>query len=133
MIFYNITRCYGKHVAVFAVAVAAGAIIKYQSFVYGSFVWGMHVRYNKIGILSGENVYIISAGNSILAHRQANSHVPRQLYLSKINLTCIKEQIMHKELGLALTVWKPYANFLKQYETRYVHYRKQCRYRSACF
>ena len=44
---YNITRCYGKHVAVFAVAVAAGDIIKYQSFVYGSFVWGIHVRYNK--------------------------------------------------------------------------------------
>ena len=46
LIFYNITRCYGKHVAVFAVAVAAGDIIKYQSFVYGSFVWGNHVRYN---------------------------------------------------------------------------------------
>ena len=43
---YNITRCYGKHVAVFTVAVAAGDIIKYQSFVYGSFVWGIHVRYN---------------------------------------------------------------------------------------
>ena len=27
LIFYNITRCYGKHVAVFAVAVAAGDII----------------------------------------------------------------------------------------------------------
>ena len=46
LIFYNITRCYDKHVAVFAVAVAAGDIIKYQSFVYGSFVWGIHVRYN---------------------------------------------------------------------------------------
>ena len=31
---------------VFAVAIAAGDIIKYQSFVYGSFVWGIHVRYN---------------------------------------------------------------------------------------
>ena len=38
LIFY-ITR-YGKRVAAFAVAVAAGDIIKYQSFVYGSFVWG---------------------------------------------------------------------------------------------
>ena len=47
LIFYNITRCYGKQVAVFAVAVATGDIIKYQSFVYGSFVWGIHVRYNK--------------------------------------------------------------------------------------
>ena len=47
LIFYNISRCYGKHVAVFAVAVATGDIIKYQSFVYGSFVWGIHVRYNK--------------------------------------------------------------------------------------
>ena len=46
LIFYNITRCYGKHVAVLAVAVATGDIIKYQSFVYGSFVWGIHVRYN---------------------------------------------------------------------------------------
>ena len=43
---YNITRCHGKHVAVFAVAVATGDIIKYQSFVYGSFVWEIHVRYN---------------------------------------------------------------------------------------
>ena len=32
--------------AAFAVAVATGDIIKYQSFVYGSFVWGIHVRYN---------------------------------------------------------------------------------------
>ena len=46
LIFYNITRCYGKRVTVFAVAIAAGDIIKYQSFVYGSFVWGIHVRYN---------------------------------------------------------------------------------------
>ena len=34
--------------AVFAVTVAAGDIIKYQLFVYGSFVWGIHVRYNKL-------------------------------------------------------------------------------------
>ena len=34
--------------AVFTVAVAMGDIIKYQSFVYGSFVWEIHVRYNKI-------------------------------------------------------------------------------------
>ena len=53
LIFYNITRCYGKHVAVFAVAVAAGDIIKYQSFVYGSFVWGIHVRYNNKKICYG--------------------------------------------------------------------------------
>ena len=33
--------------AVFAAAVATGDIIKYQSFVYGSFVWEIHVRYNK--------------------------------------------------------------------------------------
>ena len=33
--------------AVFAVAVATGDIIKYQSFFYGSFVWEIHVRYNK--------------------------------------------------------------------------------------
>ena len=47
LIFYNITRCYGKRVTVFAVSIAAGDIIKYQSFVYGSFVWEIHVRYNK--------------------------------------------------------------------------------------
>ena len=47
LIFYNITRCYGKPVTVFAVAIAAGDIIKYQSFLYGSFVWEIHVRYNK--------------------------------------------------------------------------------------
>ena len=46
LIFYNIIRCYGKHVAALAVAVATGDIIKYQAFVYGSFVWGIHVRYN---------------------------------------------------------------------------------------
>ena len=38
--------CYGKRVTVFAVAIAAGDIIKYQPFVYGNFVWGIHVRYN---------------------------------------------------------------------------------------
>ena len=48
LIFYNITRCYGKRVTVFAVAIATGDFIKYQSFVYGSFVWGIHVRYNNI-------------------------------------------------------------------------------------
>ena len=47
LIFYNITRCYGKRVTVFTVAIAAGDIIKYQWFVYGSFVWEIHVRYNK--------------------------------------------------------------------------------------
>ena len=46
LIFYDITRCYGKHVAAFTVAVAMGDIIRYQSFVYGSFVWEIHVRYN---------------------------------------------------------------------------------------
>ena len=48
LIFYNITRCYGKQVTVFVVAVAAGDIIKYQLFLYGSFVWEIHVRYNNI-------------------------------------------------------------------------------------
>ena len=48
LIFYNITRCYGKRVTVFIVAIAAGDIIKYQSFVYGSFVWEIHMRYNKL-------------------------------------------------------------------------------------
>ena len=48
LIFYNITPCYGKRVTVFAIAIAAGDIIKYQLFVYGSFVWGIHVRYNNI-------------------------------------------------------------------------------------
>ena len=46
LIFYNITRFYGKRVTVFAVAIAAGDIIKYHSFVYGSFVWEINVRYN---------------------------------------------------------------------------------------
>ena len=47
LIFCNITRCYGIRVTVFAVAIAAGDIIKYQLFVYESFVWEIHVRYNK--------------------------------------------------------------------------------------
>ena len=29
-------------------SVATGDIIKHQSFVYGSFVWGIHVRYNNV-------------------------------------------------------------------------------------
>ena len=48
LIFYNITRCYGKGVTVLAGAIVAGDIINYQSFVYGSFVLGIHVRYNNI-------------------------------------------------------------------------------------
>ena len=51
LIFYNITRCYGKRVIVFAVAITAGDIIKNLSFVYGGFVWGIHVRYNNKKIL----------------------------------------------------------------------------------
>ena len=47
LIFYNIIRCYGKRVTVFAIAIAADDIIKYQPFVYGSFGRGIHVRYNK--------------------------------------------------------------------------------------
>ena len=46
LIFYTITCCYGKHVTVFSAAIAAGDSLKYQSFVYGSFVWEIHVRYN---------------------------------------------------------------------------------------
>ena len=30
--------CYGKRVTVFAIAIAAGDIIKYKSFIFGSFV-----------------------------------------------------------------------------------------------
>ena len=46
LIFLTITRCYGKRVTVFTVPIAAGDSVKYQSFVYGSFVWEIHVRYN---------------------------------------------------------------------------------------
>ena len=35
---------------VFAVAIAVGASLKYQSIVYGNFVWEIHVRYNNIVI-----------------------------------------------------------------------------------
>ena len=66
LIFYNITGCYGKHVAVFAVAVAKGDIIKYQSFVYGSFVWGIHVRYNNANYLVCFVLYDPSFGQRIL-------------------------------------------------------------------
>ena len=57
LIFYNITRCYGKRVTVFAVAIAAGDIIKYQSFIYGSFVWEIHVRYNNRNYSSKQIIY----------------------------------------------------------------------------
>ena len=46
LIFSTITRCYGKRVTVFPVAIAAGDRVKYQSFVYGCFVWEIQVRYN---------------------------------------------------------------------------------------
>ena len=47
--------------AVFAVAVAPGDIIKYQSFVYGSFVWEIHVRYNKLYyILSHQSLMLFA-------------------------------------------------------------------------
>ena len=46
LIFSTITHCYGKRVTVFTVPIAAGDSVKYQSFVYGSFVWEIHVRYN---------------------------------------------------------------------------------------
>ena len=69
LIFYNITRCYGKHVAVFAVAVAMGDIIKYQSFVYGSFVSDIHVRYNNnkccITTLHQNRIKLVATDNSI--------------------------------------------------------------------
>ena len=32
---------------VFAIAIAAEDSVKYQSFVYASFVWGIQVKYNK--------------------------------------------------------------------------------------
>ena len=46
LIFLTITRCYGKRVTVFPIAIAAGDRVKYQLFVYGSFVWEIQVRYN---------------------------------------------------------------------------------------
>ena len=48
LIFYTITHCYGKPVTVLVVTIAAGDSLKYQSLVYGSFVWEIHVRYNNI-------------------------------------------------------------------------------------
>ena len=48
LIFSTINRCYGKRVTVLTVPIAAGDSVKYQSFVYGSFVWEIHVRYNNV-------------------------------------------------------------------------------------
>ena len=45
LICYTITRCCGKREAVFAIAIAAGDSINYQSIVYGRFVWENRVRY----------------------------------------------------------------------------------------
>ena len=42
----NTIYCYGKRVTVFAAAIAAGDSVKYQSFIYGSFVWEICVSYN---------------------------------------------------------------------------------------
>ena len=37
---------------VFAIAIAANDSVEYQSFVYGSFVWGIQVKYNKAKYVS---------------------------------------------------------------------------------
>ena len=75
--FYNITRCYGKLVTVFPVAIAAGDLIKYQSFVYGNFVWGIHVRFNKCRYtvyyyVIGMQMQIYSL---LLCHRHADADI----------------------------------------------------------
>ena len=67
LIFFTIIRCYGKRVTVFCVPIAAGDSVKYQSFVYGSFVWEIHMRYNNIKY---------TVGNHIL---QCCMHVPAKL------------------------------------------------------
>ena len=51
LLVYTITRCYGKLVTALDVDIGAGDSIKYQTFVYGSFVWEIHVRYNIFRII----------------------------------------------------------------------------------
>ena len=77
MIVENIIRCYGKRVTVFAVAIAAGDIMKYQLFVYGSFVWEIHVRYNKQNYM-----YSIKSLNNFQNISTSFSHI-------KVVLFCI--------------------------------------------
>ena len=43
-------------------------IIKYQSFVYGSFVWEIHVRYNK-------NIYIQHVAQATATIRNESVHM----------------------------------------------------------
>ena len=67
---YTITRCYGKRVTVFVVAIATGDSLKYKLSVYGSFVWEIHVRHNKILCLSPYRVKSGKFGHT--ACRQKN-------------------------------------------------------------
>ena len=41
-------HCYRKRVTVYVAAIAVGDSINYQSFVYGSFKWTIHVKYNNM-------------------------------------------------------------------------------------
>ena len=59
LIFYNITRCYGKRVKVFAVAIAAGDISRSSMEVlYGEFTWGI-IKINIIFSLDTWDTYFI--------------------------------------------------------------------------
>ena len=86
LIFNNITRCYGKQVTVFAVAIAAGDIIKYQSFVYGSFVWEIHVRYNK-------NIYIFSIAEGVLNKHTRGRNTERHVFLFDALIVLCKQNL----------------------------------------
>ena len=56
LIFLTINHCYGKRVTVFCVPIAADDSVKYQSFIYGSFVWEIHVMYNNVKYTVGNHV-----------------------------------------------------------------------------
>ena len=70
---------------VFVVAIAAGDSLKYQSFVYISFVWETHVRYNTMFYYMPSTFYKvklpIALGNifhwteSILAHSHDDAKI----------------------------------------------------------
>ena len=68
LIFYNITRYYSDGECCHVFAIAAGDIIEYQSLVYGSFVWGIHVRYNNIKYQGGH--MMCKAGARTVRSRQ---------------------------------------------------------------
>ena len=72
---------------VFAVAIAAGDIIKYQSFVHGSFVWEIHVSYNNM-LYCYIYIYIENISNQIFKLGVSLTHISLASFLWDTGKQC---------------------------------------------